>query len=171
MILIIWTVLAALVVVGVFIFWIREDGWWGVALGFLISLIVAIIWGLGVLGIWGATVTNGAAFESKSVDSELRAFSVGDSIEGRSFFLGGGYVDGKRVLNYIVQRDGFSTIEQVNADESRVYEDETASPYVEVKTFSVEMWWLILGPVSTGTRYDFHIPDNSILENYTIDNG
>lgn len=126
-----------------------------------------------VAGVALVCASVGAALGSSSIvtdRAELAALSNGSSVQG-SFFLGSGRVDGKRVLNYVEQHDGYSTLEQVDADDSRIYEDEPDSPYLvtqwEVRDTSWVWWpWDFWGQ----PRYDFHIPADSIVESYVIDN-
>lgn len=100
----------------------------------------------------------------------LRAVSASSSIQGR-FFLGSGYVNGVRVLNYISAEKGYSELRQANASASRIFEDESAAPYVTVYEWAKEAWWIAPGRYGAGETFDFHIPEDSILEDYTIDNG
>lgn len=108
--------------------------------------------------------------QAETSRSELRAIAVSSSVEGR-FFLGSGYVDGKRVLNYITARDGFSEVEQVRADHARIYEDADSRPYLATVDHVADVWWFAPFRVESGfPRSDFHVPAGSILENFTIDN-
>jgi ABC-type multidrug transport system fused ATPase/permease subunit len=102
--------------------------------------------------------------------TELRAVALGGSIEGH-FFLGTGTVDGKRVINYVAQHeDGYVTVEQVDARNAYIYEDESSNPTVTAHHWRASEWWLSLWPTDRGTNYSFHVPPGSVLENYTIDN-
>jgi hypothetical protein len=131
------------------------------AIGFFVFVIGAFV----LSGIAADTGTD----EPRTDTSELRALSTGSSVEG-AFFLGGGYIDGKRVLNYVVQHDGYSTLEQIDAALCRIYEDGDANPRFVVTTTDRYNRLLVPWAVKVRNQYDFHIPANSILESFTIDN-
>jgi hypothetical protein len=163
-------VIAALIPIAVAIFAFHDDGPLSAIGSFfltgffsLIGLVLASILISGIAAVTGET-------RELSDTEDLRALGSNSSIEGRSYFLGGGYIEGKRVLNYIVRRDGYSTLEQVDADQSRIFEDVSDSPYLETFYFITSNPWVVPWDVWTRYRYDFHIPADSILEGYTIDN-
>lgn len=147
------------------------ESWLGnVVFGFLTAMIVALVGGMvgfGILALVSLAIPT--TLHSQAHD-ELRAVSASSSIEGR-FYLGSGYVDGKRVLNYITAEDGYSELKQADASASRVFEDEGADPYVISYDWAKDAWWWIPGAFPMGTTYDFHIPPASILEDFTVDNG
>lgn len=173
----IFYVILAITLAGVvygFVWSFREgmgDTWIGCTLfglltGFLSTAVGALV-GFGLISLLYWTTTD---LELRGQEDEtLRAVSASSSVEGR-FFLGSGYVDGVRTLNYIVAEDGYSELRQARADDSRIYEDETAQPYVTTYYWEREAWWLTPFSVGQGTSYDFHIPPASILEDFTIDN-
>lgn len=81
-----------------------EDGviaalWW---------LMGGLIGGFVVFAIaFGATSHQANHFQSEQTYT-LKALSSSSKVEGR-FFLGGGYVDGVRTLNYITETNGQSS--------------------------------------------------------------
>lgn len=103
-------------------------------------------------------------------DNDLRAVALSSEVQGQ-FFLGSGYIDGERVLNYIAEHeDGAASVEQVSARNAYIYEDEANDPYVTTFDWSIGAWWWAPFDWDFGNTYAFHIPEGSILEGYTIDN-
>lgn len=124
-----------------------------------------------VLGVvlWVVTVTAGTTHHSYEV--KLRSLGADSSIEGRSYFLGGGYVGEKRVLNYIGENgDGSVQLFQADASDSRIFEDSDQAS-LTVKYSHTEMDWLVPFKSDWDFKYEFHIPEGSVLSDYTIDNG
>lgn len=163
--------IAAVITIAVIVYCIMDDGvLWALGMGLCTALISAAALGI-IGGLAGSAVAYATGWDDSDTErSELRALSASSSIEGRFYFLGGGYIDGKRVLNYIVQQNGYSTLEQADASDSRIYEDEQAAPYVESTYTTRWNTWIVPWPVAGGEQHNFHIPEDSILENYTIDN-
>lgn len=169
-------ILALLILAGVvysFIWSFLEemgDTWVGCAVFGLLTSVLTLCGGAllggGLLALTSLAVPT-AVHETE--DDRLRAVSASASIEGR-FFLGSGYVNGVRTLNYIVAEDGYSELRQARATDARIYEDESTAPYVTVYSWGKEAWWWMPGVFPVGTTYDFHIPQDSILEDFTIDN-
>lgn len=101
----------------------------------------------------------------------LQALSTSSSIQGRSFFLGSGYINGVRTLNFIVhQSDGGFRVEQANASDSLIYEG-TQQPIVSMTFHSYSNGWVIPWDIRQSTTYRFDVPAGSVLEGYTVDNG
>lgn len=161
-----WILLALAVaaVIATYIYWVPEEGWGFAFLPAALAVIIAgpLAFGLMMLAflIPGDKVTDET--------HDLRAISSSSSVQGR-FFLGSGYVDGKRTLNYIAQEDGYSRLGQGIASASRVYED-TDKPTVTEYTHWYSNGWVVPFDVKTGSAWDFHIPADSILEDFTITN-
>lgn len=162
-------VLAAAVVVGTFIYFaFLDDLGMGIGFGLLSAFLAAIcsaIVGGGVLAlslIWipGEKVTHETF--------PLRALATSSTVQGR-FFLGSGYVDGKRTLNYVAQDDGFARIDQGIGSASRIFEG-AEKPTVTEYTYWYSNGWVIPWEFTTGYSWDFRIPAGSILEDYTITN-
>lgn len=146
------------------------DSWIGCTVfGGLLALVSVLVGGLLGAGIIALSALAVPVTLAEQRDTDLRAVSASSSVEGR-FFLGSGYVNGVRTLNYVVALDGYSELRQAKADNSRIYEDENGSPYVTSYEWVKEAWWLAPGSLDMGTTYDFHIPEDSILEDFTVDN-
>jgi hypothetical protein len=162
--------IAALIPIVVAIFFFMDEGFLAGVGFFFVSAFLAAC-GLGLVALILSAIAAGTGWTDTRYETrDLRALGNSSSIEGRFYFLGGGYIDGKRVLNYIVQQDGYSTLEQADANDSRIFEDEQESPYVYSAYSERKNTWLVPWPVLGGEAHDFHIPADSILENYTIDN-
>lgn len=102
---------------------------------------------------------------------KLKAVGTDSAISGRSFFLSGGYIDDKRVLNYIsVRDDGGIRVERAEAEESVIFEGvEDAT--VTIRHYDHNNWWLQTWPIGDHHEYEFRIPTGSVLESYAVDNG
>ena len=101
---------------------------------------------------------------------QLKAIGNSNAIEGRLYFLGGGYVDDKRVLNYISQRaDGGIHVEQAEADDATIYEG-TEDATVRVRHYDYTNGWVLTWPLGSYDEYEFRIPTGSVVESYTLDN-
>jgi hypothetical protein len=101
---------------------------------------------------------------------KLKAIGNSNALEGRLFFLGGGYVNDKRVLNFISQRDGGAIrVEQAEAEESTIYEGSKDAT-VRIKHFEHNNGWVSPWPLGSHDEYEFRIPTGSVVESYTLDN-
>lgn len=101
---------------------------------------------------------------------KLKALGNNSALEGRSYFLGGGYVKEKRVLNFITQRDGGAIrVEQAEAEDSTIFEGSQDTT-VRVLHFDHNNGWVAPWPLGSHTEYTFRIPADSVLESYTLDN-
>ncbi|MBT2587966.1 hypothetical protein [Arthrobacter sp. ISL-95] len=101
---------------------------------------------------------------------QLRALGNASGLEGRSYFLGGGYIEDKRVLNYITQsEDGAIRVERSDASDSTIYEgSETAT--VNIKVVDASNPWISPWPLDTKYIYEFRIPSGSVVESYALEN-
>ena len=100
----------------------------------------------------------------------LKALGNNSSIEGRMYFLGGGYVKDKRVLNFISQQDnGAIHIEQADADKATIFEGNKDAT-VQVKHYDNVNGWVSPWPLGSHDEYTFRIPTGSVVESYTLDN-
>lgn len=126
-------------------------------------------------GISFGIVSTGHVDGVKTRTSHLQALDTGSSVEGQSYFLGGAYVEGKRVLNYIVEKKDengktYSAVKQVNADKARIYQDAVDGSTVTIKTPHRENGWFIPGPIDGDSTYEFHVPKGSVLDSYKVTN-
>jgi hypothetical protein len=101
---------------------------------------------------------------------QLKAIGTNSAIEGRSYFLGGGYIKDKRVLNYISQRDGGAIhVEQAEAEDSTIYEGSSDAT-VRARHYDHVNGWVAPWPLGSHNEYEFRIPNGSVADSYTLDN-
>lgn len=105
--------------------------------------------------------------EQRTVTRELRAISTATSTDGRFYFLGGGYIKDRRVLNYIVKQDGYSSLDYEFASDARIYED-TEEPTVTQYYQYYGNEWITPWPLGHTYSVDFHIPEGSVLEDFSV---
>lgn len=144
------------------------DGFW-VSLGraFFGAFVAFAALCIGTLLVMGlANITPPTHSEDRVEIIQLQAVGSADSVTGHSSFLAGGYIDGKRVLNYTQQHDGYSTLERVDADKARIVED--GKKELQLKSKAEWRWWLYPDDQKMDEFYEFHIPENSIVENFEI---
>lgn len=160
-------VIAIVAVIASFVYGLLEDGI-GIAflVAFMAALISALIGGLLalLLSIW---VTPNYQFQGEK-EHDLVALQTSSSIEGR-FFLGSGYINGKRTLNYITDDSGAFRVESADADDSVIYQDSN-EPTVTVHEWDLVNPWLAPWSFSHKHTYTFHVPEGSILSDYTVNN-
>ena len=98
----------------------------------------------------------------------LRAMGNGDGVEGRSYFLGSGYVEDKAVISYIENLDdGGSKLKRANASESVIYEG-AEEPTLSIHSYAGKNWWITPFNTHTATKYEFRVPDGTVVETYTL---
>ena len=95
----------------------------------------------------------------------LRASATSNSIDGE-FFLGTGYVNGKRTLNFIAEADGANYVNQVYAKDSVIFERDDVEPEVTYSNWGNP--WIV--PWNYGQTYEFTVPTGSIMGDYEIAN-
>ena len=140
----------------------------GIVLGFFYAMSAAII-ATFVFFICLFNIPANDKTEDGGTES-LQALSTSSSIQGRSFFLSSGYVNGVRTLNFIVhQPDGGFRVEQADASDSLIYEG-TSKPTVSATFHSYSNGWVLPWDIRQGTTYRFDVPQGSVLEGYTVDN-
>lgn len=141
---------------------------------FFMWLVSVVLVGLGLLAVWGglAYLNSHELKDTNEYRYELRALDSDSAIEGRSYFLGGGYVGEERVLNYIIRNeDGSSELGHTDADKSKIWEDEQEKPYVIQIEKQYGNWWFDFDGVFKYTyEYHYHIPAGSVLESTKITN-
>lgn len=144
------------------------DYYLGYGIGLILVPFLGALVGLLVLGIGTLSAPSSYYKHTGDTTVDLRSMGSGDSVSGRSYFLGGGYVEGKKVLSYIsAESDGASVLRSVNADQSRVYED-TDKPTVTIKSFDKHIWWLAPFPTDSTKNYVFHVPKGTVSDSFTM---
>lgn len=126
-------------------------------LGFLFSLIII------------ALITDMvAAFQGDYAiisTQPLKAIGTDEDLHG-SFFLGCGSIDSEDKFIYITKVDNLGyKVQEVDIDNCYIVEEDIEQPYLEISNIKWRDW------VATffEDRYIFHIPPNSIKENYEVD--
>lgn len=163
-----WVLLVLAVAVGVwtFIYFAFLDDM-GIGLGIGCAVLAAMTAGLVGAGL----IALALLIPGEKVTHEtfaLRALATSSAVQG-GFFLGSGYVNGERTLNYVAQDNGFARIDQGIGTASRIFEGSTKSTVTEY-TYWYSNGWVIPWEFKTGYSWDFRIPSGSILEDYSITN-
>lgn len=95
----------------------------------------------------------------------LRAIATSDGASGR-FFLGTGYVEGYRAINFIAEHQGGNYVNQVKAKDSVIYERNGVNPEVTYSNWG-NLW---IAPWRYKQTYEFTVPTGSIMGDYEITN-
>src|SRR4029453_12012690 len=106
--------------------------------------------------------------DTEKTTISLKALGNKSAVDGQ-FFLGGGYIGEKQVINYV--RDigsGGSKIESMPADQATLFED-TTTPHLNIIKTVKTMPDVIPWYYGSDMHYDFHIPAGSVLQNYKVD--
>lgn len=99
----------------------------------------------------------------------LRALGNDTNIEGRQYFLGGGYIGEEKVINFITQApNGAIKIDKMPAAQAVIFED-SATPRLTITKTVRTMEWAVPWELGSTMHYDFHIPKGSVLESYSLD--
>ena len=93
----------------------------------------------------------------------LKAIGTDEDLHGR-FFLGCGSIDSEDKFIYIAKVDNLGyKIQEVDIDKCYIIEENIEQPYLEISKIKWRDW-----VVTSKDRYIFHIPPNSIKENYEV---
>lgn len=94
----------------------------------------------------------------------LKAIGINEDLHG-SFFLGCGSIDSKDKFIYIAKVDNLGyKIQEVDIDNCYIVEEDIEQPYLEISNVKWRDWVIKFFE----NRYIFHIPPNSIKENYEV---
>lgn len=157
-------ILLCLVTALVMLFWLLEDGIVTSLVSGLISAGISFLILLAAAGIFAPKLIP----LTSTTEHTLVAMGSTGSVEGRSYFLGGGYVDGKNVINYIERlEDGGSQLKQVDASEATVYEN-SSEPSLTINNYEGKNWWISPFNTHSSTKYIFHVPENSVVSGYEL---
>lgn len=168
--------LLAVTVVTTFVLNITAWGnyfWESVGFSFGVLVVGALVGFIAFISIAGMVGKDGHELKFVGDRTEtLKALSTGSEINGRSYFLGGGYIGTTRVLNYMTQdADGFVRLRSADAGVSAVKEDADPGT-ARVKIYEVEesqynLWpW----PGRHFANYEFHVPAGSVSGDFVVDN-
>ena len=95
----------------------------------------------------------------------------GDGLNGRSYFLGGGYIESKKVLNYIrSEDDGASRLSTAPAELSKIYEVNEL-PTMTTRSYEKRVWWLAPFKVGAVDNYEFRVPNGTVSGDFTVNTG
>ena len=124
-------------------------------LGFLLSFIII-----------GFIIDMVAAFKGDYViisTQPLKAIGIDEDLHG-SFFLGCGSINSEDKFIYIAKVDNLGyKVQEVDIDDCYIVEENIEQPYLEISNIKWRDW-----VVTSNDRYIFHIPPNSIKENYEV---
>lgn len=157
-----WILLGILaaITIGAIIYGVADEGWlWGFANGFIGFFTGGLVLG-GVFLLFLLV----PSYETGRNTYELRAIATDSTTSGR-FFLGTGYVSGQRTLNFVVRHEDANYVNQVYAYKSVIFENE-GEP--EVTYIDYGNPWI--APWRLDQKYEFVVPEGSILSDYTITN-
>ena len=167
-----WIILAIVAIVTI-CFVVSESGDnYGspVLVGFLTLLIGSTV---GVVAWGGLALAINPPIERVVVSEstyQLKALGNSTGLEGRSYFLGGGYVEDKRVLNFITSDEHSAIkVQRSDADESTIYEGAKQAT-VKITHADYINHWISPWPLDDKHEYEFRIPTGSVVESYTLDN-
>lgn len=173
-----WIYIGVVALVFVVVFLVNLNVWnnfVGESLGyaFISTALAAFVLGV-ALGVTSSAGRDAGA-EYKFVGDRtvsLKALDTASGVQGRSYYLGGGYLGTERVLNYMTKdADGYVRLASAPAWASAVKEDASAGE-ARVKIYDVEKRqdWLWPWPSSRYLNYEFRVPAGSVVEGYTVDN-
>ena len=93
----------------------------------------------------------------------LKAIGIDEDLHGR-FFLGCGSINSEDKFIYIAKVDNLGyKIQEVDINDCYIVEEDIEQPYLEISNIKWRDW-----VVTSNDRYIFHIPPNSIKENYEV---
>ena len=94
----------------------------------------------------------------------LKAIGIDEDLHG-SFFLGCGSINSEDKFIYIAKVDNLGyKIQEVDIDDCYIVEEDIEQPYLEISNVKWRDWVIKF----FDNRYIFHIPPNSIKENYEV---
>lgn len=158
-----WIIVTLIVAATTYAIWQGYDWFDGVPVFFL-----SIIGGAVVLFICAILIPSHVDLARENTTS-LKALGTSSTQQGR-FFLGSGYIDGKRVLNYIQQdTSGAIQVKHTDAEDALIFEGSDKAT-VTKKTYDFNNGWILPWTIASKDKYEFHIPEGSVTESYTIAN-
>ena len=138
--------------------------------GFIIKIILGS--GLSILGfllsfiIIAFIINKIATFQGDyaTISTQpLKTIGIDEDLQG-SFFLGCGSINSEDKFIYIVKVDNLGyKVQEVDIDDCYIVEENIEQPYLEISNIKWRDW-----VVTSNDRYIFHIPPNSIKENYEV---
>ncbi|KKL06152.1 hypothetical protein LCGC14_2598880 [marine sediment metagenome] len=109
---------------------------------------------------------SGVRNEQRTLELKQLAINKDNSISG-TFFLGSGYINQDNDIYYYFytkNENGVIRLRKAIYHRIKIIEDNNTKPYVivQIKCDSNECW------VPSYAEWEFHIPENSIIENYNV---
>lgn len=172
-----WILLAAVVIVALFVGWKVSEPYssysgrdWGDGISsfFLTIIFGSILFGLALL-IVGASTTGTVVWKHIGTETHsLTALGTNTQTAGKTFYLGRSYTSDS-TINFITKGDDKAIrINNAPAQSSVIFEDNQ-KPSVTITTVEETREWLVPWNFSKRNSYEFHIPEGSVLENYSVD--
>lgn len=135
---------------------------------FFVSIIV---FGMALIIVVGSNSHTIKYRDTEVYEWELMALGNNTQTEGRSYFLGGGYIGEKKVINFITKdhKDrGSIRVEQLDAHTVKIFEGSEKPHLIRTTTVS-SMEWAVPWDLDSVRHFDFYIPAGSVLESYSVD--
>ena len=133
-------------------------------LSFCLGFVTFLIAGFIILGIVDTIAINKGDYITLE-NQLLKAIGIDEELHG-SFFLGCGSIRSDESFIYISEVDEIGyKVQEIDIDKCYIIEENIEQPYLEIQKIQ---WrdWVVTDCVE---RYVFHIPPNSIKENYEVD--
>jgi hypothetical protein len=124
-------------------------------LGFLLSFIIIAF----IINIVATSRGNYVIISTQ----QLKTIGIDEDLHS-SFFLGCGSINSEDKIIYITKVDNLGyKMQEVDIDKCYIIEENIEQPYLEISKIKWRDW-----VVTSKDRYIFHIPPNSIKENYEV---
>ena len=125
-------------------------------LGFLLSFIIIAF----IINMIAAFQGDYATISTQPI----KAIGIDEDLHG-SFFLGCGSINSEDKFIYIAKVDNLGyKVQEVDIDDCYIVEENIEQPYLEISNVKWRDWVTKY----FDNRYIFHIPPNSIKENYEV---
>ncbi|MEC0683313.1 hypothetical protein P8888_09830 [Bacillus haynesii] len=159
------SIIVAVIFAGYYIFEIGYD---------IIDFFVGILFGL-MAGALAFLIGLLPAFflQSESVvlhKTEIHSIKDVSTTEG-SFVLGSGTVKEDQYFYYVVEENGFKSVDKAKVKDSKMKEGDIEQPYVVTyeMQFKSAIARFFYGKYTGEKSYEFYLPENTITTDYKID--
>ena len=159
-----WIILAAMTIVGGIVLAIKEREGLLVGLGVLFAMVVAII-GLSTFYLVGQyCITPDEVYDT----AKTNICAISDNTG--TFFVGRYHADSSVFYSYIKETDdGGKVVGRINVDTATLYDNEKEHPYITTIKKRNSNPFLRFFFFTDTTRYEIHIPPQSIKYDYNVD--
>lgn len=137
----------------------------GVIIGLVVAAIASAVLLATVMSISIAVIPQEKTFTGETTVN-IRALDSDSGMEGK-FYLRTGYIEEKRVLDYISEEDGVMKLGRVPADSAILRESDEA-PALIVRNYEMTNGWIVPGAISVVQEYEFIIPEGSVKEGFAV---